>query len=366
MLPVLTPSEFVDLFNQTLEVTYPIVSVEGELKNFKISKDRWVYFDLVDSGAKIKCFGTVYKLPGPVEEGMVVKVIAYPRLHHQFGFSLNFDQLILSGEGTIKKAQDLLKEKLTKEGLFLPERKRSIPFPPERIGLITSAESAAYTDFVKILSKRSGEIEILLADVNVQGATATEQIVRAIEWFNKSPGQVDVIVITRGGGDIDDLQAYSTEQVVRAVSASRTPTMIAIGHEKDVALAELAADQRASTPSNAAELLVPDRKEVVQRNVRELEYIQSSFRSWLASRENDNLQKIEALRRDLKNTIDQNISSLDSRFKLIERLSPRSLLKIGYSIVRVDGKVINMVNQVRSGQSIEIELSDDKLKAEVL
>jgi exodeoxyribonuclease VII large subunit len=261
---VLTVSDFVAVLNQTLEYAYPSIVVTGELANFRVSKGRWVYFDLKDEHASVKCFATIYQLPGPLEDGMLLNVRATPRLHQLYGFSLNATNIQPAGEGTIRRASELLRAKLTAEGLFDDSRKRVIPYPPARIGLIASGESAAYIDFMKILQARWSGVEIVHADVQVQGEVAPAQIVAAIEQLNGLATPPDVLVITRGGGSAEDLQAFSTEQVTRAVAASRVPTLVAIGHEVDVSLAELAADQRASTPSNAAELLVPDRQYILR------------------------------------------------------------------------------------------------------
>src|ERR1035438_145266 len=143
----LSVSEFVDLFNQTLDFAYPLVTILGELSNFRISKNKWVYFDLKDDTATIHFFGSVFQLPGPLEDGMLLRVASTPRLHPLYGFSMNIQKVLLSGEGTIKKAAQLLEKKLSAEGLFDNERKRPLPFPPQKIGLITSKESAAYSDF---------------------------------------------------------------------------------------------------------------------------------------------------------------------------------------------------------------------------
>jgi exodeoxyribonuclease VII large subunit len=164
---VLSPVDFVALLNQTLEFAYPTVTIEGELSNFRISKNRWVYFDLQDDAASVKFFGTVYMLPGPLEDGLKLRVVGSPRLHPRFGFSINILSMAPVGEGSIKKAADLLAAKLEAEGLFDPARKRLLPPAPKTIGLITAAASAAYADFIKILNERWGGIEILLADVYV-------------------------------------------------------------------------------------------------------------------------------------------------------------------------------------------------------
>src|SRR3989344_5479677 len=256
----LTPSEFVALFNQTLEAAWPVVVIEGELSDFRIAKNKWAYFDLKDEEASVRFFGSVYVLPGPLTDGLTVRVAGTPRLHPRFGFTINIQSIVPVGEGSLRKAAELLRRKLEAEGLFAPERKRTLPEIPEVVGLITASDSAAYADFSKTLRERWGGLEVQLIDVYVQGEQAPGQITTAIATFNRRAEPREVLVITRGGGSLDDLAAFNDERVVRAVAASRTPTLVAIGHEGDISLAELAADVRASTPSNAAALLMPDKK----------------------------------------------------------------------------------------------------------
>lgn len=365
MLPVLTPTDFVALANQTLEFAYPGVVIEGEVLNFKISRGRWVYFDIADEFAKLRCFGTVYVLPAPIEDGMKLRVSAAPRLHPQFGFSLNLQSLELSGEGSIKKASDLLRAKLEKEGLFAPDRKRILPYPPKTIGLITSEESAAYKDFIKVLSGRLGGMDIQLANVQVQGEAAVGQIENAIEWFNKQADMPDVLVLVRGGGSADDLQVFSTEQVTRAVAASRIPTMVAIGHEVDISLAELAADQRASTPSNAAELLVPDKREL-KRDLARLAQELHTAAARLALQKHED---IEAVKRVINDALAKRLQYLKERLcsqaRTLDALSPQSVLKRGYAVVRSDGKVIRRAASVQRGTIIDIQFGTGSSKAEV-
>ncbi len=365
MLPILTPSEFVALANQTLEFAYPVVEVEGEVSNFKVSKNRWVYFDITDETAKLRCFGTIYMLPAPVEDGMKIRVVAAPRLHPQFGFSLNIQTLQFSGEGSIKKAADLLAEKLEKEGLFAIERKRALPYPPELIGLIASSESAGYRDFVTILNARYGGMTVELADVQVQGEAAIGQIVRAIEWFNEQARLPDVLVITRGGGSADDLQVFSSEQVTRAVAASRIPTLVAIGHEVDISLAELAADRRASTPSNAAELLVPDRKAVARELDHSTKALESHF-SQLLKRKNEMLAGVnQHLSESIRNLLQHTMLQLDHTERTLLALSPQATLQRGYSIVRLEGRVVRQSKQLQPGQAIDIQFADGGKEAKV-
>ncbi len=364
-LPILTPSEFVGLVNQALEFAFPVVELQGEVTNFKVSKNRWVYFDIADEQAKIRCFGTVYILPALVEDGMVVRIVASPRLHPQFGFSLNVQSLQFSGEGTIKKAADLLAAQLEKEGLFAAERKRLVPFPPERIALVTSGESAAYKDFIKVLGARYGGLTIELADVAVQGESAPGQIVRATQWFNKQADIADVLVIIRGGGSADDLQAFSAEQVVRAVAASRIPTVVAIGHEVDISLAELAADLRASTPSNAAELLVPDRRELLERVAEARKRLGKEAALHINNRLDELQQTVDALHLAAQDLVEDAQQHLVQQRRTLEALSPQAILRRGYSIVRYQDRVVRAVQTLKAKDAITIELADGNINAEV-
>ncbi len=361
---IYTPSLFVGAFNQVAEASFGSVILEGEIANFKISKNRWVYFDLKDESASLRCFGAVYMLPGPLQDGLSVRLRGQPRLHAQFGFSINLQAIVPVGEGSLRKAAQLLFEMLQKEGLFAAERKRTLPTAPETIALITSAESAAFADFIKILNERWGGVQVSLLDVQVQGESAPAQIEAAINYFNRHGADEEVLVITRGGGSADDLAAFSDERVVRAIAASRIPTLVAIGHEVDESLAELAADARASTPSNAAQILVPDKQHVrvqLQLLAENLDnkITQQIFdlrrEAGLAANDTDHLilEILENYRRQM---------SQSSR--LLDVLDPRAALLRGYALVR-DGnrQLIRSAGQVGAGQDITISWHDGTIHA---
>jgi len=357
--------EFVALLNQTLEFAYPSITITGELVNFKISKSRWIYFDLKDEEATVRFFGTVYQLPGPLEDGMLIAVQGVPRLHPRYGFSVTVQSMQPVGEGSIKKAAALLEAKLKAEGLFEPGRKRSLPYPPTHIGLITSAESAAYRDFIKIINARWGGMEISLIDVQVQGESAPAQLVAAIEQFNQMAEPPEVLVMTRGGGSAEDLQAFNAEQVTRAVAASRIPMLVAIGHEVDISLAELAADRRASTPSNAAELLVPDRETVRADLERQRNQIgQSALHSIKAARGVLTAQADVLYNATLQIAV-QTRQLLDLRSRLLVAFNPQSALRRGYALVRKDGYLVQSGGAVKMGDEVEIQLADAILAARV-
>lgn len=339
-LPPLPVSDFVALVNQTFEMAFGSVVVTGELANFRVSKNRWVYFDLKDDAASMRCFGTVYMLPGPLEDGMMIEVRGAPRMHPQFGFSFTAQNIRPVGEGAIRKAADLLRAKLEAEGLFAAERKRPVSYPPARIGLVTSAESAAYADFTKILAARWGGLQIDLADVQVQGERAPAQIVSAVQWFNEQANAPDVLVVIRGGGSADDLAAFNTESVVRAIAASRIPTVVAIGHEVDISLAELAADVRASTPSNAAELLVPDRRDVLAQLATMAGSLEADLARRMAEERRFLGDVATVLDNQLSRLIENRQSELRAQRQLVAALDPQLALARGFAIVRKDGKAV--------------------------
>ena len=362
---VLEVGDFVALANQTLEYAFPSVAIRGELANFRISKNKWVYFDLKDENATVRFFGTVFQLSGPLEDGMMLRVRGTPKLHPLYGFSITVSSIRPEGEGTIKRAAELLQTQLTQEGLFDVERKRPLPYPPQRIGLITSTESAAYADFVKVLNARWRGVEIECADVQVQGEAAPDQIVTALNYFNQLAELPDVIVVIRGGGSAEDLFAFGTEQVTRAVAASRVPTLVAIGHEVDLSLAELAADQRGSTPSNAAELLVPDRRDVQRRLAVISDQLTAASLVRLRS-EQQNLKHMHDLLAHLAEAnIERAKDALGSYGQLLAALNPRAILSRGYAVVRVDGKAVKLKSTARPGVIVNVEVSDGNFDAEV-
>lgn len=362
--PEFSVAEFVAVFNQTLDVAFPLVIINGELANFKISKNAWVYTDLKDDDASVRCFGSVRVLPGPLEDGMTVQIVARPYLHPQFGFSLQLQAVKPVGAGTIKKAKDLLAEKLKKEGLFDVSRKREVPYPPSQIALITSVESAGYSDFIKIVGQRWPALNILIYDVLVQGQDAPNMLIEALESANQS--DVEAIVIVRGGGSADDLVAFDNELVVRAVALSRLPTVIGVGHERDISLAELAADVRASTPSNAAELLVPDRAHertvlnVVSKNVhRQLEDKINFCKEQVTSDIRDIKEGIEGI-------LDAHRSQLMHDIRLLQALNPKIMLRKGFVLARSnDGVLLKSASSATKARSFRVEFTDGVVSVEV-
>lgn len=361
----LSVSEFVALLNQTLEYAYPSVTITGELANLRVSRNRWVYFDLKDDSATVKFFGTVYQLPGPLEDGMLLKVRGQPRLHQLYGFSVNVLNIQPAGEGAIRRAADLLKAKLAKEGLFEESRKRNLPYPPARIGLITSKQSAAYGDFIKILKARWRGINIELIDVQVQGMTAPAQIKMALAQFNAQSDPPEVLIMIRGGGSSEDLAAFNTEQVTRAVAASRAPTLVAIGHEVDLSLAELAADRRASTPSNAAELLVPDRFEILAGLSAIANQLQLDYQRTVQTAYTFAAQQTAMLQQRLGQVLTRAFDTVNNQAQLLAILNPQAILRRGYAIVRRRGQSVRSVYSLGAGDIVDVQVNNGSFAATV-
>jgi exodeoxyribonuclease VII large subunit len=361
---IFSVSDFVAVFNQSISYAYPQVSIEGEIENFKISKNKWVYFSLRDEHASVRFFGTVFHLPGPLEDGLKIRVRGVPFLHPLYGFSINVNQIKPSGEGSIKKAAKLLEEKLKTEGLFEISRKKHILHPPTKIGLITSVGSAAYHDFIKILSERWTGIEIKVMDVQVQGDLSAPQITDALSYFNSNPDPVDVIVIIRGGGSVEDLSSFNEEQLVRSIASSRISTLVAIGHEVDVSLAELVADRRCSTPTHAAESLTQNKKDILA----ELKLNKVQINNYLENNINQNTSNITELKgrinEIIKNIMDREISKAADYQNLLEALNPSEILKRGYAILKSESSGSSL-SKIKIGDELEIETFGSFIIADV-
>ncbi len=358
-------SEFVSVFNQTLEYAYSGVVIYGELANFRVSKDKWIYFDLKDEDANINFFGTLYNLPGPLENGMMLKVRGMPRLHPRYGFSITVTSISPAGRGTIKRLSDLLKIKLENEGLFATERKRTLRYPPQKIGLITSTQSAAFTDFIRIINNRWAGLNIQTINVSVQGDQAAEEIIQAIETFSTISEPPEVLVIIRGGGSPEDLASFNNEKLVRSVAASRIPTLVAIGHEVDVSLAELVADMRASTPSNAAELLVPDKKAELLRLLSVPAHLRANLTQRLKAQSLLLGQAQGQMTSIIKLKFERERIKVSEQSRLVAALSPRNILRKGYAIVYANGQVSDG-RSLKTGSIVSIELYRAAFEASVL
>jgi exodeoxyribonuclease VII large subunit len=353
---IFSVSDFIAITNQTLEYAYPSVVIEGEVASFKVNQGKFIFFDLKDSGGSVDCFMTVWQLRVPVEDGMKVIIEAMPKLTQWGKFSLTVRSIRPSGEGSLKKSFELLKTKLEKEGLFAYERKRSLPAIPKRIAVISSTEAAGYADFIRIINERWGGLEIEVAHVQVQGMAAPDQIIRALEYFNSQEVLAEVVVIIRGGGSADDLSVFNDELLTRAVATSRIPTVIGIGHEIDEVLCDYVADVRAATPSHAAQIIVPNRHDIIISANQQVASLLPRMSQLISEYQKNIKKQIENILEIIYQNVEDKLNDLQSLRRLLAELDPQQVLKRGYAIIR---------GELDVGKSIKIEKSAMIITAEV-
>lgn len=378
---ILSVSELNALINQTLQMAYSEVVVEGEVSSYKLNQGKWIFFDLKDSDSTISCFMPIYSLKTSVEDGMLIRVRAYPNLTKWGKFSLTVRSIELAGEGNVKKAFEAMRAKFESEGLFAPERKRQLPQYPQKIALITSAQAAAYADFLTILDDRFAGLQIDHMQVQVQGIEASNQITAAIDYFSSLHGQYDVLVMIRGGGSLEDLQAFNSEDVVRAIYGCKIPTLVGIGHETDITLTDLVADLRAATPSDAARLLTADKRSLqssideminssqlhlntqIHLHKSHLSELLNKYQNYLLHKQNH----LEEYRLRNSNRIETILqagrSTLMYQSKLIQTLNPNAILKRGYAIVSSNGKTLLDPSSIKPDDLLMIQLAKGSFNA---
>ena len=381
----LSVSAYLDLINN--EIGKFQARIQGEISSVEIRK-RVVYFSLKDSddGSAISClmWKRNYDLSGiAFEAGTEVILEGTPDIYKPSGrLSFKAFSAELVGEGALKKAYDQLKKKLDNEGLFLKERKREIPDLPQKIGLITSETGAVIHDFLTNLGKYGFQIKFF--DSRVEGQAAVRDLVSAIDYF--SDQDIDILVIIRGGGSLESLQAFNNETLVRKVAGFNKPVICGIGHEKDVPLASLAADKMVSTPTAATYVL----NESWQRATNKLELNEGKIFSIFGSIFKHFNQTEESLKRsfvsfgsrvtelgrnlaeyshiflsNLNRSILQTRQKISSLERLMLTYSPERQLKLGYSIVRSGGFVIKNTDQIKVGQAVEVAMANGFFESEV-
>jgi len=367
------------------------VWVEGEVSNFSRASSGHCYFTLKDAGSQIGC--VMWRSVAKVQDYLPVGgdlVLAHGRVGvYEAGgrYQLYVDQLRPAGVGDLYRQFELLKARLEAEGLFAPERKRPLPRFPRRIGVVTSPSAAALRDILNVLGRRYPLAEVLLAPTPVQGDDAPPQIVAAIEALN-GRDDVDIIIVARGGGSLEELWAFNDERVARAVAASRIPVICGVGHETDFSLADFAADVRAPTPSAAAELVAPDRAELraqvkglaaalmgalqgaieerrwrLAEQTRALKHLSPAVQLAQArQRVDDLLGRAEAAVRHSLTLRRERLGGLTGR---LAGVSPLGTLERGYAIVRhrETGAVVRSVAQVASGDALDVRVADGEFEA---
>lgn len=379
---VLSVSDLTRAIKWTLESSLPALWVQGEISNFKHHTSGHMYFVLKDDAAQIQCVmwrtrnGGLFFTP---QDGMKVLVQGRVTVYEKRGiYQLDVHQMQPAGIGELQLAFEQLKERLRQEGLFDLEHKQPLPALPSRIGIITSPTGAAIRDLITVLQRRFPPVEIVLSPVRVQGDGAAQEIAAAIDDFNRY-GQVDLLIVGRGGGSLEDLWAFNEEVVARAIFRSTIPVIAAVGHEVDVSIADFVADVRAPTPSAAAEIAVPDRDEL-NRQINQLalkahravegtietawQHLKRLESSYGYRRPLDIIfqysQRVDELSRSLNKSASHRLALLreavDGLSKRLQGLDHTAILRRGYSLCyrRSDGTLVRSAAQLELEDEIEV------------
>lgn len=362
--PVIRVSQAIEFCNSLFsELTF---SIEGEVANYSVSRGKFVFFDLKDEEeeARLSCFMMLYQQSVPLEDGMRIVVQARPSLFAKSGkFSLTVQRVEPKGEGSVKRAFELLVKKLEGEGLFATDRKRPLPPYPQRVGVISSADAAGFGDFMRIANSRLPGVEYILANVAVQGVDAEAEICRAFDHLNTYE-QVDVIVLTRGGGSMEDLHAFNSEVVARAIVRSKVPVLVGVGHERDVTVADYCADVRAATPSNAAQLLLPTREEVEELVKSLVQSGHYSVEHAIRTSQQGVAHSLETMTNYLTFTIRHTKERVQGLITTIDAISPQRTLARGYSITRNQaGQVLTASKGLKKGDLLTTQLADGSISS---
>ena len=349
----------------------PTIWVEGEVTELR-RQARWasVFFTLKDP-ADGACLGVSMPrgqfdgLRLDLADGDRVHVYGRPELYEAKGeFRLRALSLERFGIGEHLAALERLKQKLAAEGLFAPERKRGLPFLPRRIGLVTGNEAAAKRDVLTTITARFPAANVLVGETYVQGPRAAGAVIETLGALCREP-EIDVIVVARGGGSFEDLLPFSDERLVRAIAACPVPVVTAVGHEQDTPLCDLAADARASTPSMAARLVVPDLTDLLQRLDRARGGLERGTRRTL-DRERRGLERThERLERAPRLLLERGRARLEHAAGRLRALSPHATLERGYAIVRSEGAIVRSSATVEPGRHVDVELAEGGFGARV-
>ena len=392
-IKIYTVSEITGEIKSLLELNLPTLWIEGEISNFIHHSSGHRYFTLKDGNAQIKSvlwrdIGDFLKFE--IEDGMKVVVYGNISVYEKQGqYQLYVEDIVPAGLGKFELAFRQLKERLFKEGLFEEEHKKPIPEFPQTIGIVTSSTGAAIQDIIRILHRRMPSVEIILNPVKVQGDGAGWEIAQAITDFNQFKN-VDVLIIGRGGGSLEDLWAFNEEIVARAIYASEIPVVSAVGHEIDFTIADLTADLRAPTPSAAAELVVKDRREILSqiKNLTKslMEYqlsqieeakirVKTAVESYGMKKPRDILtqkvQRIDELVKNMGWLVNQSLKNskqnLANVMGKLKALSPLSILERGYSVCYKlpDLILVKDVNKLKLEDAVEVRLHKGKFKGKV-
>lgn len=389
-----TVSEITSYIQELFDLDYRLrdIRVQGEISNFRHARSGHLYFTLKDDTAQLNCVmwrSAAERLAIAPEDGDAITAHGRVGVYEKQGvYQLYVDRITQSGRGDLALAFEELKRRLEQEGLFSNEHKRPLPPFPRKIGVVTSADAAALRDILHVLKRRCPIVSVLVAPTLVQGREAPPQIIRALRWLD-GRHDVDVIIVARGGGSIEDLWAFNDESVARAIFETRHPVVSGVGHETDFTITDFVADVRAPTPSAAAEICVPDMGDLraaldgvrdrlraaAERSIADgyarVEALETNLRHLgPLVRINNAIQSIDGLWNRLENGMSRRLERSGSRLEIartrLEAVSPQATLERGYAIVRTpDGSVIRHVAQVGLGDRLHVRVSDGQFAVSV-
>ena len=393
---VLTVTELTKEIKSVLEGQFPTISVRGEISNFKLPGSGHIYMTLKDEGAQIPAViwkNIRMRLSVDLKDGL--EIIARGRLEvypPSGRYQLICTSVALAGEGALQLAYAILLEKLANKGYFNQEHKKPLPEIPEKIGLITSATGAVIEDMSNVLKRRFPAARLLLYPVKVQGADATENLISALSYFNAPADPAhkpDIVIVARGGGSLEDLQAFNEESVALAIFASDIPVISAIGHETDVTIADMVADIRAGTPSIAAEIATPDTQELLRHTDTMLNrqcsalhakvegterQVDSLLGSYAFNRPQVTMEKMDEQINHLVRYMSQSIRSAimhseRSFFSVTERLAlldHRKTLERGFTLVTQGNSYVTSSNAVRKTDRASVIFHDGEVTVAIM
>ncbi len=377
-----------------LEDSYPSVWISGEISSFKQYSSGHMYFNLKDENSQISAVMFSFqnqKLKFALKDGM--QVLLYGKITSYINrgtYQIQVYDVEQQGLGTLQEKFEKLKKKLLEEGLFDETHKRQIPHIVNKIGIVTSKDGAALHDILSVLDRRFSNVEVLIYPVRVQGETAKDEIAQAIQYLNNNHKELDVLLVGRGGGSLEDLWAFNEEKVARAIYNSNIPVISCVGHEVDFTIADFVADLRAPTPSVAAEVVAKNRADIeekifmikdriignINNLVKRYEEKINFFKTCRAlSRPydiyEDKIQRVDEIRERLilqmNNIFSNKQQQLNLNVHKLDLLSPLKIMARGYSVCfNAKGKLLKKVEQVKAGDILDIKLTDGIIKSKVI
>lgn len=371
-LKPVTVSQLNDYISRILS-TDPLlgaVVVKGELSNVKYHSSGHIYFSIIDEQSKINCFYNrqyLDKLTCIIQDGMQVILTGGISIFKKNGtYSLYVRSLEIAGEGDLSLAFEKMKAKLQAEGLFDQSHKKPIPAFPYKIGIITSKTGAAIADILKIIRSRNDFVDIVIFPCMVQGDSAAEDIAEKIKTANDKFPDIDTLIVGRGGGSADDLFAFNEEAVARAIYESKIPVISAVGHEVDFSISDFVADLRAETPTAAAQIAVPDLREIRNRLNDAGENLNIQLGNKIMYNKLLAIRHKDILKNSLLEKINENQTVLEQKKTILEENNPVNIMGTGYALITDDNsKVISSVEKLMTGNEYTITMKDGQARCRI-